>query len=93
MATGTTPVKGQFTGASTSSTITGRKIKIIMDVTGTASVDIEEQLPTGNWIKIATAITADYSQVFDSPVICSLRLNNTAGAGPVDYAMFQGDGE
>lgn len=85
-------VSGTFSGTGQSSEIVGRKISIKMDVTGTASVDVEEKMHDGDWIKIATAVTADYRQVFDSPSVSALRLNNTSGSGPVDYTMATGEG-
>ena len=60
-----------------------------MDFAGTASVDVEQRINAA-WIKIDTGITADYSRVFESPVIEALRLNCTAYTNDVVYRMDTG---
>lgn len=84
MATGTITA----TGATTA--VVGRTFSIKMDFAGTASVDIEEQMPAGSWIKIATAITADNRQVFESPTPTALRLNCTSYSNDVVWAIEPG---
>lgn len=83
-------VTGTFSGTGTSSVITGRKIDIAMDFAGAASVDVERLLPNGNYIKIETAITADYNKVAEFPVNVTLRLNCTAHTNNVVYVMQTG---
>ncbi len=80
-------VAGSFAGTGTSAAIAGTKISIKMDFAGTASVDLEEQMPSGAWIKVVTGTTADYRQVYDSPSIATLRLNCTAFTNAVEYVM------
>lgn len=86
------PVKGTFSGTGTSAAIVGRQIAIRMDFAGTASVDVEVQMPSGAWIKNAdgTAITADYDKVYDRGVVTALRLNCTAHTNNVEYSLSIG---
>ena len=59
-------VTGTFTSAAptaSSSPVFGTKIRIKMDFAGTASIDVEEQMHNGSWIKLVTATTADYYSV------------------------------
>lgn len=83
-------VAGTFTGTTQSSVIVGRKISLRMNFTGTATVDVEERMPDGDWIKIETGITADYRKVFESPDNSALRLNCTAYTNDVEYVMATG---
>lgn len=77
-----------ITGTGPTAAVAGTKISIKMDFSGTASVDVEEQMNgTGNWIKIDTGITADYHKIYDSPVASTVRLNCTAFTNNVDYAL------
>ncbi len=78
---------GIITGTGTTTPVTGRKISIKLDFAGTASIDIEELMPSGAWVKVATAITADNRQVFESPVPTTLRLNCTAYTNNVEWAV------
>jgi hypothetical protein len=81
-------VTGTFSGTGQSAAIAFCHGVISMDFSGTASVDVEEQIPTtGSWIKIVTGITADYRQNYDSPVIRTLRLNCTAYTNNVEYSI------
>lgn len=88
MATISASVKGTFAATGTSSTITGDYITIKMDFAGTASVDVEEQMPSGAWVKIDTPITTDYRKEYQSGAQSVLRLNCTAHTQDVEYAMF-----
>lgn len=83
-------VTGTFSGTGQSPVITGRKIDIAMDFAGTASVDVERLLPNGSYIKIETAITADYNKVAEFPANVTLRLNCTAHTNDVFYEMQTG---
>lgn len=83
-------VTGTFSGTGQSSVITGRKIDIAMDFAGTASVDVERLLPNGNYIKIETAVTADYNKIAEYPANVTLRLNCTAHTNNVVYVMQTG---
>ncbi|RUW04040.1 MAG: hypothetical protein E5X94_00660 [Mesorhizobium sp.] len=78
---------GTISGTGATGAIAGTKFSIKMDFSGTASVDIEEQMPSGNWIKAVTAITADYVQVYDRPTLTTLRLNCTAFTNSVEYIV------
>lgn len=82
-------VSGTFSDVGQSSAITGRKVAIKMDfATSSASVDVEQRIGSA-WIKIDTGITADYSRVFESPVIEALRLNCTIhGTSPTDDVVY-----
>jgi hypothetical protein len=82
-------VTSTFTTTGQSSVIDGRSIAIKMDFAGTASVDVEQRINAA-WIKIETGITADYSKVFESPVVESLRLNCTSYTNDVVYRMETG---
>lgn len=86
-------ITGSFSGTGQSAVCVGRSIAITMDFAGTASVDIEQLMPSGAWIKVATAIVADYSQVFNNGAVASLRLNCTAYTNAVEYALIGGTGE
>lgn len=85
-------INGTFSAAGQSATIVGRQIAIRMDFAGTASVDIEVQMPSGAWIKNpdGTAITADYDEVYDRGVVTALRLNCTAHTNNVEYSLSTG---
>lgn len=81
-------VTGTFSGTGSSAAIAMCHGVISMDFGGTASVDVEEQIPTtGLWIKIVTGIVADYRQNYDSAVIRTLRLTCTALTNNVEYSM------
>lgn len=83
-------VSGTFAATGQSDPIVGRKINVAMDFAGTASVDIERQMPGGAWIKVDTAITADSDQVLDYPANVAIRLNCTAHTNNVVYVMMTG---
>lgn len=81
---------GTIAGTGATSPVVGRTFSIKMDFAGTASVDLEEQMPSGAWVKVATAITADNRQVFESPTPTALRLNCTAFTNNVEWALEAG---
>jgi hypothetical protein len=81
MATGT--ITG--TGVPTGGTVGPFKSMTCKLDFGSGSVDLEQQMPSGAWIKIDTAITADYSKVFDSPVPQTLRFNCTAFTTAIEW--------
>lgn len=83
-------VTGTFSGTGSSSVCTGRCIDIVMNFAGTASVDVERQMPDGDWIKIETGITADYNKVAEFPASVHLRLTCTAHTNDVEYGMQPG---
>ena len=80
-------VTGSFAGTTQSAAIAGTKVTIKMDFAGAASIDVEEQMPSGSWIKVVTAVTADYRSVYESPTMATLRLNCTAFTNAVEYSM------
>lgn len=80
-------VAGSFSGTGQSAAISGTKISIKMDFAGAASVDIEEQMPSGSWVKVVTGTTVDYRSVYESPTLATLRLNCTAYTNAVEYVM------
>ncbi|RTM07419.1 MAG: hypothetical protein EKK31_11695 [Hyphomicrobiales bacterium] len=85
MATGTTSGTGALAAVGPN-----YKFAIKMDF-GTGSVDIEEKMPSGNWIKVVTGITADYSNVWESPAMTTIRLNVTAHSSAIEWAVIPGD--
>jgi hypothetical protein len=85
MATGTTSGTGALTAVGPN-----YRFAIKMDF-GTGSVDIEEKMPSGNWIKVVTGITADYSNIWESPALTTIRLNVTAHSGAIEWAVIPAD--
>lgn len=79
-------LSGYFTGTGQSATVSGDRIGIYMDFAGTASVDVEVQMASGAWIKVITAVVADYAQVYDANGV-ALRLNCTAHTNNVEYML------
>lgn len=83
-------VTGTFTSAApttSSAAVFGTKVRVKMDFAGTASVDVEERMHNGNWIKLESGITADYMKVYDSPVGATIRLTPTAVTNDVVYSL------
>lgn len=80
-------VTGSFSGTGQSATIVARKIDVKMDFSGTATVQIETQMPSGAWIVVGTAFTADTSQVVEFASRGAVRLNCTAYTNSVEYSM------
>lgn len=83
-------VSGTFSGTGSSVAIRGRKVDIAMNFAGTASVDIERRMYDGDWIKIETAVTADYNEIAEYPSPVDLRLTCTAYTDAVEYVMQTG---
>lgn len=83
-------VTGTFSGTGQSSEVTGRTVDIKMDFAGTASVDIEEKMPSGAWIKIETGVTADYRKIAEFATPSHIRLNCTAHTNDVEYLIKAG---
>lgn len=82
-------VFGYFRATGSSEVCAGQFVEITMNF-GTGSVDIEKQMPSGEWTKIETGIAADYGNVFSSPVRAALRLTCTSYTNPIEYAMKPG---
>lgn len=82
-----------FSASGLSPEITGRGFDFTFNFAGTASIDIELKDPAGVWFKIPTSgsvtlpVTADALVSVDFQTTQTLRLNNTAGAGPVVCGM------
>ncbi|MBW3099240.1 hypothetical protein [Pseudohoeflea coraliihabitans] len=78
-----------FEATGTSDEIISDVIDIAIRHTGTASIDVERQMPSGNWIKIKTGITADYNETwnFGRGVYVTLRLNCTSYTDDAEFAM------
>lgn len=85
--------KGTFSGTGQSAVVNGSHMDILMDFAGTASVDVEVQMPSGAWVKVETGITADYHKVFDPASTLNVRLNCTAHTNNVEYAISPGEGK
>lgn len=83
-------ITGTFSATGQSSTCTGKAIDIAMNFAGTASVDVERQMPDGDWIKIETGVTADYNKVAEFASPTALRLNCTAYTDAVEYLLKAG---
>jgi len=85
-----TVLAGTFSGTGTSTPVFGRSINIALDFAGTASIDIERQMPSGSWVKVQTGITTDIDQVLEYPAKVTVRLNCTAFTNPVEYVVLTG---
>lgn len=83
-------VTSSFAGTGQSATIIGRKIDIALDFAGTATVQIERQMPSGAWLVIGSAYTADTNQVLEFAEPKAVRLNCTAFTNAVEYSMDTG---
>jgi hypothetical protein len=83
-------VYGTFTGTGVSPTEKGLFMDISMKFAGTASVDIELQMPSGDWLKIETGVVADFHRIFNSTAGQTIRLNCTAHTQNVEYAIKSG---
>jgi hypothetical protein len=66
--------------------VQGTKFSLKLDF-GTGSVDVEEKMPSGNFIKIETGITADYSKVYDGFGPTTLRFNVTSHSAPIEWKI------
>lgn len=86
MATGTASGTGALTAVGPN-----YKFNIDIDIATTGSVDIEKKMPSGAWIKVVTGITADYSNVFETPAMSTIRLNVTAVGSTIEWAVIPGD--
>ena len=82
-------VFGYFRATGSSEQVAGQFVEITMNF-GEGSVDIEKQMPSGQWTKIEAAIVEDYGNVFSSPVRAVLRLTCTSYVSPIEYAMKPG---
>lgn len=54
---------------------------------GGGSVDLEQKMPSGSWIKVETGITTTYSKAWDSPRPTVLRFNVTAHPAPIEWEI------
>lgn len=84
-------VSGTFSGTGQSSAVEGRKIAVLMDFAGTASVDIEVLGHDGNYVKYKT-VTADHYELLDNLLGHSWRLNCTAHTDNVVYSLVPWQG-
>lgn len=85
-------VEGTFSAPGQSASLSREKMDISIRFPGAASVDVEMQMPSGNWIKLEAGIVADYHKVFDSSAEQNVRLNATAAAASsCEYVMKPGD--
>ena len=81
-------IKGTFSEAGVSESVTREKLDISMRFPGAASVDVEMQMPSGNWIKLETGIVDDYHKVFDGSAPQTVRLNAiSAAADSCEYSI------
>lgn len=80
-------VTGTFTTTGTSNPIGGKKVGVMLDFAGTASVDIEMQMPSGAWIKRTTGITADNVALVEWSSDVQVRVNCTAHTNNVEYVL------
>jgi hypothetical protein len=80
-------ISGTFTAASQASEALGaEEITIQLDFAGTATVDIESQLPDGTWFTVESK-TADYHGVFEQGGAVPVRVKCTAHTDDVKYAL------
>lgn len=77
---------GITTGTGALPVIDGSKFLIALRFGG-GSVDIEQKMPSGSFIKLETGITSDVSLVFDGPCPTALRLNVTDHSSPIEWAI------
>jgi hypothetical protein len=84
-----TQITGTFTGTGQSATITGQRVLFLLNFAGTASVNVEVQLPDTSWIILQT-FTADGTYSWDTRNCAKLpfRLNCTAHTNNVYYAGY-----
>jgi hypothetical protein len=54
---------------------------------GSGSVDLEQKMPSGSYIKIDTGISSDYAKVYDSPRDVTLRFNVITYVSPIEWAI------
>lgn len=64
---------------------------VLIDIATTGSVDIEELMPSGAWIKTVTAIVADDRRNFSFPNNGTIRLNVTANGSSIEFSIRPGD--
>lgn len=83
-------IKGTFTGTGQSEPAVGQYFDIAMNFSGTASVDVERQMPDGDWIKIEAGITETYNKEADYNAVVAVRLNCTALTDNVEYVIQTG---
>lgn len=81
---------GTLTGVGTTPIEYGNYMDIMLMFDGTASVDVEVQMPQGDWLKIDVGITSDYHKIFSSASGQKVRLNCTAHTDDVKYALLSG---
>lgn len=79
-------ISGTFADTGQSATVAAPIITIQMNFASTGSVNVESQMPGGDWIVIET-VTADYHQVVEQGGAVPIRLNCTDATGNVDYAL------
>lgn len=79
-------ISGTFAGTGVSAGMAAPTITIQMDFAGTASVDVQSQMPSGAWITVET-VTADYHKVFDQGGGVPIRLSCTAHTNNVEYSL------
>lgn len=85
-------VQGTFSAPGQSEVMYRRQVDVSLRFPGAASVDVELQMPSGNWIKLEAGIVADYHKVFDSGTNQTIRLNATsAAASSCEYSLKPGD--
>jgi hypothetical protein len=77
---------GTATATGAQASATGRKFLLSLDF-GSGSVDLEQQMPSGSWIKLDVGITSDYSKVYDSPRPATLRFNVISYVSPIEWAI------
>lgn len=80
-------VLGTFTGTGQSAPVTGSLIDIAISF-GSGSVDVERLMPDGStWIKLETAITANFNKIAEYPAEVNLRLNCTSYTSAITYIL------
>lgn len=83
-------VTGTFTGAGASDSVSGKKMDARLRFVGTATVQLESKMPSGNWMVEEANITTDYHKVIDVASFIEYRFNCTAHTQDVEYAIQRG---
>lgn len=83
-------VTGTFTGMGASDSVSGKKMDARLRFTGSATVQLESKMPSGNWMVEEANITTDYHKVIDVASFIEYRFNCTVHTQDVEYAIQRG---
>lgn len=83
-------VSGTFTATGASASIKGKKLDARLRFAGTATVQLQSKMPSGDWMVEEDNITADYHKVVDIASFIEYRFNCTAHTNDVEYNIQRG---